>query len=163
VTKPYEQRLQAAMDRYAEQLAWYERHASSDQGKFMVSQVLTLIFAALTPVLISFGGVPAGIEAASSAAAAVSAGILAVFNWRGNWVRFARTAETLKSEKAQFDTRTSTAYAPQLTDEETLAAFMARIEAAVLRETSDWGAELARAPTQPATAHHTPQAEGHQS
>ena len=97
MTKTYTQRLQAAMDRHEAQLKWYKNHSARDQRRFMTFQVLTLIFASLTPVLIAFGGVPSGIEAASSATAAVSAGVLAVFNWRGNWVRFARTAETLRS------------------------------------------------------------------
>lgn len=148
MTNPYPQRLQAAMDRYEAQLKWYEDHSTRDQRKFKAFQILTLIFASLTPVLIAFGGVPAGIEAASSAAAAVSAGVLAVFNWRGNWVRFARTAETLKSEKALFDTRTSAAYAPEIPDEQALQNFMIRIESAALSETGDWGMELIHAAQQ---------------
>jgi Protein of unknown function (DUF4231) len=143
--RAYEQRLQTAIERYEEQLDWYETHSTRDQNLFKGFQVLTLIFTALTPVLIAAGDVSPGIEAASSAVAAVCAGVLAVFNWRGNWVRFARTAEQLKSEKAYFDTRTSSAYAPTLTDEQALEAFMVRIESAALRETGDWGAELARA------------------
>lgn len=149
MTKTYEQRLQAAMDRYHDQLKWYEDHSTRDQLNFKAFQVLTLFFSALTPVLIAFDGVPSGIEAASSAAAAVCAGVVAVFNWRGNWVRFARTAELLKSEKAHFDTRTSPAYAPALTDEQVLEAFMTRMESAALRETGDWGAELTQAAQQP--------------
>lgn len=146
--QPYDARRTAAMTRYAQQLAWYERHADKDQLGFKASQVITLTFAALTPVLIAFGGVPSGIEAACSAAAAVSAGVLAVFNWRSNWVRFARTAELLKSEKARFDTRTSP-YSSDLGDEGVLNMFMTRIEAAALNETNDWGVELARAAAQP--------------
>lgn len=147
MTRTYEARRTAAMTRYAQQLAWYERHANSDQLSFKASQVITLAFAALTPVLIAFGGVPPGIEAACSAAAAVSAGVLAVFNWRSNWIRFARTAELLKSEKARFDTRTSP-YSSDLDDEAVLNMFMTRIEATALNETNDWGAELARAAAQ---------------
>lgn len=151
MTGDYDERLRAAMERYDEQLTWYEHHASRDQSRFKAFQVLTLFFSALTPVLIACGGVPSGVEAASSAAAAVSAGAVAVFNWRGNWVRFARTAEMLKSEKAHFDTRTSPSYSPDLTDEQVFQAFMVRIEAAALRETGEWGSELtARAsPTSP--------------
>jgi hypothetical protein len=145
VTQAYEQRLQAALARYDEQVTWYEDHAGRDQLKFKTFQVLTLFFSALTPVLLVFGGLAPGIPAASSAAAAVCAGAIAVFNWRGNWVRFARTAELLKSEKALFDTRTSPAYAPRLADEEVLEAFMSRIEAAALRETGEWGSELTQA------------------
>jgi len=131
------------MERYTAQLEWYERHSARDQFYFKAFQVLTLFFGALTPVLIAFSGVPSGIVAASSAGAALSAGVGAVFNWRGNWVRFARTAELLKSEKAQFDTRTSEIYAPGLADDLALDAFVTRIEAAALRETGDWGVELA--------------------
>jgi hypothetical protein len=142
VTKPYEERLATAVRRYEQQLQWYEDHADRDQFRFKTFQVLTLFFSALTPVLIAFNGVGPGLEAASSALAAVSAGVVAVFNWRGNWVRFARTAEVLKSEKALFDTRTSPVYSAQLSDEELLEAFMLRIEAAALSETGSWGSEL---------------------
>jgi hypothetical protein len=143
VTKSYEQRLQAAMERYEHQLQWYEVHASRDQLQFKAFQILTLVFTALTPVLIAFGGVAPGIEAASSAVAAVCAGTAAVFNWKGNWVRFARTSELLKSERAYFETRTGT-YSLSLADDQALDAFMARIESAAQGETGEWVAEVTR-------------------
>jgi hypothetical protein len=159
MTRAYDERLRAAIARYDDQLDWYEEHASRDQARFKAFQVLTVFFSTLAPVLIASGGVPAGIAAASSGAAAVCAGTLAVFNWRGNWVRFARTAEFLKSEKAHFDTRTSPAYATTLTDEQVLEAFMVRIEGAALRETGEWGAELVSTAAQPSRAPDPPRPE----
>src|SRR5262249_17450332 len=94
------------------------------------------------------------ITAATSGAAAVCTGIVAIFNWRSNWVRFLRTAELLKAERVLFDTRTSPAYAAPVTAEQALQTFVTRIEATAARETGAWGAEALRAPQHPAGDDH---------
>lgn len=72
----------------------------------------------------------------TGALAAIAAGLVGVFQWQQNWVRFASTAEALKSELIRFETRTSSAYRPEVTDDVAIDNFVQAVEALVLSETS---------------------------
>lgn len=143
----YDQRLAKAFERFDAQFAWYDKHSDAEQIKFKIGQVLTLVLTAATPVLVAAGGVPDVWQAGTGAAATVSAAAMASFNWRGNWIRFAATAEALKSERAHFETRTSAAYGLTLSDDEVLEAFVTRTEAITAHETGAWGTELSQVAT----------------
>jgi hypothetical protein len=61
-------------------------------------------------------------------------------------VRFASTAEALKSELIKFETRTSPAYRHEVTDDVAIDNFVQAVEALVLSETSGWHTQLLKQP-----------------
>jgi hypothetical protein len=69
--------------------------------------------------------------------ASVVAAIIGLWGWQENWVRFAATAETLKSELVKFDTRTGP-YSSSLNEEMVLDSFVARIESLASNEVAAW-------------------------
>jgi len=78
--------------------------------------------------------------------AAIAVGLVGVFQWQQNWVRFASTSEALKSELIRFETRTSPAYRPEVTDDVAIDNFVQAVEALVLSETSGWHTQLLKQP-----------------
>jgi hypothetical protein len=67
------------------------------------------------------------------------------FRWLQNKTRFAYTAEALKSGRILFETRTPPHYGLDVTHDQALAAFVARIEQITMTEVGEWRADLARA------------------
>jgi uncharacterized protein DUF4231 len=70
----------------------------------------------------------------------VLASISAFFHWRESWIRRSETAEALKSEKAKYETRTSSNYAVTLSDQQALENFVLKIEFITSNEVSQWRA-----------------------
>ena len=102
-----------------------------------------VVLAGLTPVLAlwkffdRYDVLPAAI-------ASVLAAVIGLWGWQENWVRFAATAEALKSELVRFQTRTGEAYGFGLDEETVLDNFVARIEGLASGELAAWGARQSR-------------------
>lgn len=138
-------RLDAAMERCDDQIGWYDRYSKREWRLFIVFQTATIALAGATPVLILWSSVPKAVQALPAALASVAAGLVGTFRWLQNKTRFAYTAEALKSERVLFDTRTPPRYGLDLTDDDALAAFVARIEEITMTEVAEWRADLTRA------------------
>ena len=70
----------------------------------------------------------------------VLAAVIGLWNWQKNWVRFAATAEALKSELVKLQTRTGEAYGASLDEETVFNNFVFRIEGLASGELAAWGA-----------------------
>ena len=133
-------RYQMAPKRCAEQIGWYERHAGRARLLYRTFQSAVVVLAGLTPVLALGEKGPELVQVLPAALASVFAAIVGLWSWQENWVRFAATAEALKSELVKFQTRTGEAYAVSLDEETVLNNFVVRIEGLASGELAAWGA-----------------------
>lgn len=131
-------RRKVAIERCNDQIQWYEKHASRTSFLYRLFQTCAIVFGGLTPILILWGEVPKPIQALPAALAAVSAGLVGIFQWQQDWARFSDTAEALKSELIKYETRTSAEYAAVLENAVALDNFVQRIETLALTETRSW-------------------------
>ena len=138
-------RQDAALRRCDQQISWYDRYSKREWRLFIVFQSATIALAAATPVLILWSSVPKPVQALPAALASVAAGLVGTFRWLQNKTRFAYTAEALKSERILFETRTPPRYGLDITSDEALAAFVARMEEISMTEVAEWRADLTRA------------------
>ena len=133
-------RYETALKRCADQIGWYERHAGRARRFYRICQSAVVVLAGLTPVLALGEKGPELVQVLPAALASVFAAIVGLWSWQENRVRFAATAEALKSEIVRFQTRTSEAYGVGLDEETVLNNFVARIEGLASGELAAWGA-----------------------
>jgi hypothetical protein len=138
-------RREFALRRVDEQIEWYETHSARQWWAFTVFQTAAVVLGGLTPVLILWSELPKAVQALPAALAAISAGLVGIFRWPHNKTRYSFTAEALKSERVKFATRTTSRYRHQLSDEQALDNFVARIEDIAMTEVTEWRGEFARA------------------
>ncbi len=135
-------RYETALKRCADQIGWYERHAGRARRFYRICQSAVVVLAGLTPVLAlwKFGRY----DVLPAALASVLAAVVGLWSWQENWVRFAATAEALKSELVRFQTRTGEAYGAGLDEEAVLNNFVVRIEGLASGELAAWGPDNRR-------------------
>lgn len=121
---------------------FYEGTKTRQRIAYQSFQAAVIVLSGLTPILILWSNLSEALQALPSALAAIAAGLLGIFQWRANYVRFAYVCEALKSERLKFETRTTADYDKALDDHVALSNFVARMERIVLREVSDWRAEM---------------------
>jgi len=130
-------RCNCLMERY---LRWKKKnHKYSDWA-----QGIALVFTAITPVLLL---VPRNdvklIAAAASAVAAIATGLLAIFGWRENYIRYGYTWHALQAEKYRYLTYATAEY-PECDKESATRNFAKRIEQLAMLEVTDWRTEMQR-------------------
>jgi hypothetical protein len=143
-------RREFALRRVDEQIHWYETHSARQWRAFAVFQSATVVLGGLTPVLILWSELPKAVQALPAALAAIAAGLVGIFRWPHNKTRYSFTAEALKSERVKYATRTTLPYRRELSDDEALENFVARIEDIAMAEVAEWRGEFARATGSPA-------------
>ncbi len=121
---------------------WYDKAKGRQRIAYQSFQAAVIVLSGLTPILILCTDLCEALQALPAALAAIAAGLLGIFQWRANYVRFAYVCEALKSEKLKFETRTTADYDTKLSDHDALSNFVARMERIVMREVSDWRAEM---------------------
>jgi hypothetical protein len=136
-----DQRVDAAMKRYEHVLYWYDFIKNRNRIYFYVFQTAAIVLAAMTPVLILVSGSPKWIQAFPAAAAAIASALLGTFHWRENFLRFANTAEALRSEKVRYDARVGSLYGGSVDDAKAFDTFVQRMEDLISSETVEWRSE----------------------
>jgi Protein of unknown function (DUF4231) len=142
VTDQLEARREAAVKRAGEQIRWYSRYSVSSGVLYRVFQTLAVVLSAITPVLILWTELSPVLQALPAAGAAISAALVGIYGWQENKARFAFTAESLKSELVQYETRTGPYTG---TEEQALNRFVGRIERIGMDETAQWRTSYTRA------------------
>lgn len=130
---------QMALERCDELIAWYTREGRRQRLAFQSFQVAASLLSGITPILILV--LPPTLDgwaALPAALASIAVGLLGIFQWKENYIRFAYTGEALKGEKIKFETRTTKDYDVSLDDHQALSYFVARMEALVMSEVTDW-------------------------
>jgi hypothetical protein len=110
---------------------------------YRVFQTLAVVFGALSSFLILFGDtIPKPIQALPASLAAVAAAVAGLYGWQQNFARKRATVEALQGELLKFDTRTSPAYGPKVTQEAALDTFVQRVVGLIQSETKVWSAQM---------------------
>ena len=122
-------------DRVEDQLNWYSRRSADNKRWYYRLQLITLLSAVSVPVLaLSSGDIRVRfLVAIMGAVAALSAGIISLYQLRDQWLDYRATAESIKLEKYLFLTRTE----PYETDK-AFTLFVKRIEAIIISENQSW-------------------------
>ena len=110
--------------------------ATSFQWAYFLSQFAAVVFSGITPILILLDNTPKYVQAIPPAIASIAAG-LAVYNWRVSGVRSRIAAESLESERLDYELRIGSKYGSHLPDDEALVNFrdnVTKINLGVLRE-----------------------------
>jgi hypothetical protein len=135
---------------FTEQLRWFERHRDHARLAARSVELLTILLAALTPVLHLVGGIPGWGQALPAALAAGTASLATIWNWKANWIHHAVVAEGLKRERVKYDTRATPRYRPDLDDEIALGSFVEAVTAIGAQEVGEWADATRSKPTQDA-------------
>jgi Protein of unknown function (DUF4231) len=143
----------SALARCDGMLGWYEGRLSRARLWYRLFNTVTVILAAATPVLILWQ--PPGIsispiwQAAPAALASLFATLIGTYRWREDWIRYTVAAETLRSEKTKYTTRTTQDYGLQLSLGEALDNFVYRMESLAISEVSEWRNQLSQKTNEP--------------
>jgi hypothetical protein len=126
-----------------EYIAWYERVKRNTRRADYALQISTIVFSAITPLLILSPGVPLLLQALPATIATVAASLQGVFKFRERYLGLALAAETLKAAKLRFDVRME-ALSPAAPDyAAVLSEFAEQVNQIVLDETRDWRRRMA--------------------
>lgn len=128
-----------ALARCDELIAWYTKEGRRQRLAFQTFQVAAILLSGITPILILL--LPDTLDAWAAlpaALAAIAIGLVGIFQWKENYVRFAYTSEAIKSERNKFVTRTTRDYDLKLDQHAALGHFVTRVEALVMNEVTDW-------------------------
>jgi hypothetical protein len=151
------EQVKAALERCDGMLAWYETHLGRARLWYRLFNTLTVVLAAATPVLILWQ--PTGIspiwQAAPAALASLFATLIGSYRWREDWIRYAVAAETLRSERSKYLTRTTQDYGLALSASEAFDNFVFRMESLAISEVSEWRNQLAQKTNEPARDSHS--------
>ncbi len=129
-------------------IAWYEARSARSKHWFYFLQGVQLVTSTLVTVLAAWSAeaVPRPVLAAVSAVAALAAGLLALFGWQQQWIRYRATAETLKHEKFLHRSRGG-----PYRDATSAALLAERCEGVVSSEHAVWATAMERAGVKTAT------------
>ncbi len=134
----FESRQVVALEACKASLAWFAKNKRTARSLYYGSQVATITLSALTPVLILITDLPGWAQALPAALAAIAASLSSAFNWKENWIRRSTTFEFLLAEKTRYETRSSSAYTMDLSEDEALNNFVQRMTELNLMEVSNW-------------------------
>jgi hypothetical protein len=146
-----QQQIDTALGRCDGMIDWYEKHLTRARVCYRIFNTLTVVLAAATPVLILWQppGVSVIWQAAPAALASLFATLIGSYRWREDWIRYAVAAETLRSERTKYTTRTTQDYGLTLTESDAFDNFVYRVESLAISEVSEWRNQLAQKTNEP--------------
>lgn len=133
-------------------IAWYERVKANARRLDYSLQASTIVFSAITPLLLLSPAVPPVLQALPATVAAVAAGLQGVFKFREKLLGFALAGELLKAAKLRFEIRTEALSPEDPNYAAVLAEFADHINRIVLDETREWRQQMSTPKRTPAAA-----------
>ena len=131
-------RREKALQRYQDEIEWYERVKTRQRRLHYLLQVSIIVFSGLTPLLILIDGTPKVLQALPAAVAGMLTALNATFRAHENYARFAFVLEALKSEKFKFETRSTQDYGVNVDEQAALERLVGRMEELLINEVTDW-------------------------
>ena len=122
--------------RLNDQIGWYDRKSSANQGWFKRLRFAEIVAAATIPFLSGFAGDSLRIRIAIGAlgvVVAVIASLLGLLHLQEHWIGYRATAEALKTEKFLFLTQTQ-----PYDKEDAFHLLVQRTEALLSKENTEW-------------------------
>ena len=130
-------------ERYNNQVKWYDEKSKLNQKIYKFLQLIIIIFAAITPILVLQREYYINIIAAVLAIiVAISAGSQKAFNYQENWINYRTTCEVLKKEYF-FYTNKVQGYENAVNPE---GLFIERVESIISKENVYWIATYKKKP-----------------
>jgi hypothetical protein len=108
---------------------WYQKHAIEARRLFKVSETTLLVLAAAIPVAAAISPGDAVVTAVLGGLVVVLTGLLAVFHWQDNYLRFSGVREAVEAER-RLNRTGSAPYDDPATRDSLLVAAISRIEQA---------------------------------
>jgi len=123
------------MQRLEDQIAWYDRHSTSNQRTFKRIKVIEILSAATIPFLAAFkfSFIPI-LTAGLGVLITVLEGMLHLNQYHQNWIAYRSTCESLKHEKYTYLGKA----APYVNVPDPHALLAERIESLVSQEDAKW-------------------------
>ena len=123
------------VDRYEDQLAWYDKKAIWNHKIYQRFQWIAIILSAITPVLVIAGeGWTRWLAVFVAVVVAICIAALKTFSYQDNWISYRTTCETLKKEK-HFYKANIQGYEKVENKE---ALFVEQVESLISRENTLW-------------------------
>jgi hypothetical protein len=122
-----------AWRRLEEQIAWYDRESSQNQGWFKGLKIVQIVTAAAIPVAAA-ASAPLAVLGAGGALIVILEGLQQLQQYQENWITYRATCERLRAERFLFLSRAGP-YAGAAGPEALLAA---RVEGLVSQENAAW-------------------------
>ncbi len=134
------------LSRLEDQIKWYDAKSRANQRRFKVMKGITIISAAVIPVL-STAGVTNGVRivAGLGVLIAIVEGVQQLNQYQSNWTTYRSTSEALKHEKYLYLAKAG----PYLTSDNPHAMLAERVEALVSQENSKWFTVQSQKPPAP--------------
>ena len=134
----HEKREQAAIAVCKYNMDWYHRHGLLAMALYRGSQTAAVILSAAAAILILASELPKWVTAIPAAVASLAAGLNGIYLWREDWVRWLATAQALRTELANYQTRHPERYGVNLSSDEALNHLVERVQSLVDAETLQW-------------------------
>lgn len=136
-----EEKRAVVEERYRELLTWFERNKTRSMVAYQICQVTTIVLSALTPVIVVVTDDKLA-HALPPAVVAVAAAILSTFKFHETWLSRCEAAEALKSEYMRYLGQVGPDYIVKGsgTEDQAIAAFIAKIETINEQERGVWKA-----------------------
>ena len=126
---------QVTLERLEDQIVWYSRKSQSAQRRYKWMKGLTIVSAALIPVLTTTGVAQAAqVAGGLGVLIAVLEGIQQMNRYQANWTSYRATAEALQREKFLYLGKAN----PYLGAANPQAMLAERVEALVSQENALW-------------------------
>ncbi len=123
------------VDRYEDQLAWYDKKAIWNHKAYQIFQWIALILSAIMPVLVIVAeGWTRWLAVFVAVVVAICIAALKTFKYQDNWISYRTTCETLKKEM-HFYKANIQGY-EKVEDKEAL--FVEQVESLISRENTLW-------------------------
>lgn len=123
----------ATLDRLDDQIGWYDRKSLSNQARFKLLKVVTLVAAGLVPIL-ALANAPSIAVAGVGFLVVVVEGLQQLNQYYANWISYRSTCEALKHEKFLFLAKAG----PYGAAADSIVLLAERIEGLVSQEHAKW-------------------------
>lgn len=128
-------------DRFKDQLAYYDKKATSYRKKYCRLSVALVFLTPLPMFVLSFVHLDWWLTlsfAASSYIGTILSSLMNLFRYHDLWTSYRGTEQQMRREEAHYQTKTDVYANSELTDEGRLSLFVNRCEELMAQERSKW-------------------------
>lgn len=117
--------------RVLDQIKWYSIKSSWNQKWYKRIRIIEFILAVLIPFLASY--IDSFWIGLMGVVIAICAGVLTIYKFHENWIKYRTTSETLKHHLNLFQTKVEPYH-----DEQAFSSFVHIVEGLISKENSEW-------------------------
>ncbi|MFQ5596677.1 MAG: DUF4231 domain-containing protein [Nitrospiria bacterium] len=133
---------QYIQDRLEDQLNWYDRKSGACQRRYKWLRAIEIVCAALIPFtvgpVLNKSELSAIVAGALGVTVSIVAGLMTLYKYQENWIKYRTTAESLKHEKFLYQTKTE-----PYDDTEPFPLLVKRVESLISKENTEWAGNMA--------------------